>query len=100
MEGLMINRSLVAREQAASPTDTPRELTARVPAPIEQILFEDKLLIVGQDRLLERLLIALLSGDHVLLDGVPGLAQNATTTAFAQVLRRPAARTVFTPHLL
>ena len=60
----MINRPLVAREETASPTQAARELAARVPAPIEQILFEVKRLIVGQDRLLERLLIALLSGGH------------------------------------
>src|SRR5207253_2488762 len=50
MEGLMINRSLVTREQAASPTDTARELAARLPAPIEHILFAVKRLIAGQDR--------------------------------------------------
>src|SRR5256884_9893554 len=100
MEGLMINRSLVAREQAASPTDTARELAARVPAPIEQILFEVKRLIVGQDRLLERLLIALLSGGHVLLEGVPGLAKTVTVKAFAQVIGGAAGRIQFTPDLV
>src|SRR5207248_3258369 len=100
MEGLMINRSLVTREQAASPTDTARELAARVPAPIEQILFEVKRLIVGQDRLLERLLIALLSGGHVLLEGVPGLAKTVTVKAFAQVIGGAAGRIQFTPHLV
>src|SRR3989440_7319110 len=98
MEGLMINRSLVTREQAASPTDTARELAARVPAPIEQILFEVKRLIVGQDRLLERLLIALLSGGHVLLEGVPGLAKTVTVKAFAQVIGGAAGRIQFTPR--
>src|SRR5437868_13197000 len=100
MEGLMINRSLVAREQAASPTDTARELAARVPAPIEQILFEVKRLIVGQDRLLERLLIALLSGGHVLLEGVPGLAKTVTVKAFAEVLGGKSGRIQFTPDLV
>ena len=80
----MINRPQLAREEAASPTDTARELAARVPAPIEQILFEVKRLIVGQDRLLERLLIALLSGGHVLLEGVPGLAKTVTVKARGQ----------------
>src|SRR5881398_1868378 len=100
MEDFMINRSLVAREQAASPTDTARELAARVPAPIEQILFEVKRLIVGQDRLLERLLIALLSGGHVLLEGVPGLAKTVTVKAFAQVIGGAAGRIQFTPDLV
>src|SRR3989454_12703635 len=100
MEGLMINRPLAARDQVASPTDTARELAARVPAPIEQILFEVKRLIVGQDRLLERLLIALLSGGHVLLEGVPGLAKTVTVKAFAQVIGGAAGRIQFTPDLV
>src|SRR5438034_1160443 len=100
MEDLMINRSLIAREQATSPTDTARDLAARVPAPIEQILFEVKRLIVGQDRLLERLLIALLSGGHVLLEGVPGLAKTVTVKAFAQVIGGAAGRIQFTPDLV
>src|SRR5437870_12369378 len=99
MEGLMINRSLVTREQAATPTDTARDLAARVPAPIEQILFEVKRLIVGQDRLLERLLIALLSGGHVLLEGVPGLAKTVAVKSFAQVIGGSAGRIQFTPDL-
>src|SRR5437667_388377 len=99
MEDLMINRSLIAREQATSPTDTARDLAARVPAPIEQILFEVKGAMVGQDRLLERLLIALLSGGHVLLEGVPGLAKTVTVKAFARVIGGAAGRIQFTPDL-
>src|SRR5436305_6716424 len=96
----MINRPLVAREETPSPTESARELAARVPAPIEQILFEVKRLIVGQDRLLERLLIALLSGGHVLLEGVPGLAKTVTVKAFAQVIGGAAGRIQFTPDLV
>jgi len=96
----MINRPQLARDEVASPTDTARELAARVPAPIEQILFEVKRLIVGQDRLLERLLIALLSGGHVLLEGVPGLAKTVTVKAFAQVIGGAAGRIQFTPDLV
>src|SRR5207244_10195863 len=99
-EGFMINRPLVAREEAASPTQAARELAARVPAPVEQLLFEVKRLIVGQDRLLERLLVALLSGGHVLLEGVPGLAKTATVKAFAQVIGGSAGRIQFTPDLV
>jgi MoxR-like ATPase len=76
-----------------------QELAARVPAPVEQVLFEVKRLIVGQDRMLERLLIALLAGGHVLLEGVPGLAKTATVKAFAQVLGGTAGRIQFTPDL-
>src|SRR5436190_1418819 len=100
MEDLMINRSLIAREQAPSPTDTARDLAARVPAPIEQILFEVKRLIVGQDRLLERLLIALLVGGHVIIEGVPGLAKTATVKAMAEVMSGTFGRVQFTPDLV
>src|SRR5438874_8911347 len=95
----MINRPQLA-QPSASPTETARELAARVPAPIEQILFEVKRLIVGQDRLLERLLIALLAEGHVLLEGVPGLAKTVTVKAFAQVIGGAAGRIQFTPDLV
>src|SRR5881398_2874313 len=96
----MINRPQLAQPESASPTETARELAARVPAPIEQILFEVKRLIVGQDRLLERLLIALLAEGHVLLEGVPGLAKTVTVKAFAQVIGGRAGRIQFTPDLV
>jgi MoxR-like ATPase len=96
----MLNRSPQAQAEATSATQTAREYAARVPAPIEEILFEVKRLIVGQDRLLERLLIALLSGGHVLLEGVPGLAKTVTVKAFAQVLGGAAGRIQFTPDLV
>src|SRR5437762_6385985 len=96
----MINRPQLAQPESASPTETARELAARVPASIEQILFEVKRLIVGQDRLLERLLIALLAEGHVLLEGVPGLAKTVTVKAFAQVSGGAAGRIQFTPDLV
>jgi MoxR-like ATPase len=83
-----------------NPAAAAREYAARVPAPIEQILFEVKRLIVGQDRLLERLLIALLAEGHVLLEGVPGLAKTVTVKAFARVIGGLAGRIQFTPDLV
>ena len=50
---------------------TPREA-------LEEALYEIKRVIVGQDAMLERLLVALLAGGHVLLEGVPGLAKTLT----------------------
>jgi len=76
-----------------------REYAARVPAPVEQVLFEVKRLIVGQDRMLERLLVALLARGHVLLEGVPGLAKTETVKSFAKVLGGTAGRVQFTPDL-
>jgi MoxR-like ATPase len=77
-----------------------RQYAARVPAQVEQLLFEVKRLIVGQDRMLERILVALLAGGHVLLEGVPGLAKTATIKAFAQAIGGQAGRIQFTPDLV
>src|SRR5256886_14697689 len=67
---------------------------------VEQLMFEVKRLIVGQDQLIERLLVALLAGGHVLLEGVPGLAKTATVRALAQVVGGTFGRVQFTPDLV
>jgi MoxR-like ATPase len=56
--------------------------------------------IIGQHALIERLLMGLLAGGHVLLEGVPGLAKTATVNALAQCLHLKFARVQFTPDLL
>jgi MoxR-like ATPase len=56
--------------------------------------------IVGQERLLDRLLVALLSDGHVLLEGVPGLAKTKALTALTQVLDAQMSRVQFTPDIL
>ncbi len=53
---------------------------------MEQVLFEVKRLIVGQDHVVERLLVALLARGHVLLEGVPWLAKTAMIKALAQTV--------------
>jgi len=68
--------------------------------PLENALFELKRLIVGQERLLERLLVALLVGGHVIIEGVPGLAKTATVKALAEVLGGTFGRIQFTPDLV
>jgi MoxR-like ATPase len=73
---------------------------ARVPRPVEQLLFEVRKIIVGQDRLLERILVALLSGGHILVEGVPGLAKTATVRAFAAAIGGKFGRIQFTPDLV
>jgi MoxR-like ATPase len=73
---------------------------ARVPKPVEQLLFEVRKIIVGQDRLLERILVALLSGGHILVEGVPGLAKTATVRAFAAAIGGKFGRIQFTPDLV
>ena len=57
-------------------------------------------LVVGQRPLLERLVIALLAGGHVLIEGVPGLAKTRAVRALAQALDLPFRRIQFTPDLL
>ena len=55
-------------------------------AGLQDALYELKRVIVGQDAMLERLLVALLAGGHVLLEGVPGLAKTLTIKTVADVL--------------
>src|SRR5215213_2601755 len=64
-------------------------------AALEGALFEVKRVIVGQEGMLERLLVALLAGGHVLLEGVPGLAKTV-----ADVLGGSFKRLQFTPDLV
>src|SRR3712207_553129 len=59
-----------------------------------------KRVIVGQDAMLERLVVALLTGGHVLLEGVPGLAKTLTVKTLAQVLGGSFRRIQFTPDLV
>jgi MoxR-like ATPase len=72
----------------------------RSSAMMEEVLFELRRLIVGQDHLLECLLVALLARGHVLLEGVPGLAKTATVKALARVAGGSFGRIQFTPDLV
>jgi MoxR-like ATPase len=67
---------------------------------IETALFEMKRVIVGQDAMLERVLVALLSSGHLLLEGVPGLAKTLTIKTLANVLGGTFQRIQFTPDLV
>src|SRR3954467_9936814 len=67
---------------------------------LEEALYEIKRVIVGQDAMLERLIVALLAGGHVLLEGVPGLAKTLTVRTLAQVVGGSFARVQFTPDLV
>ncbi len=67
---------------------------------MEQILYEVKKVIVGQDHLLERVLIALLSEGHLLVEGVPGLAKTLTVKTLAAAIRGIFKRIQFTPDLV
>ena len=67
---------------------------------LQQVLHEIKRVIVGQDAMLERLLVSLLAGGHVLLEGVPGLAKTLTVKTLAAVLGGSYNRIQFTPDLV
>ncbi|MFN7444430.1 MAG: AAA family ATPase [Curvibacter sp.] len=71
--------------------------TARL---MEQILYEVKRVVVGQDRFLERVMVALLAQGHLLVEGVPGLAKTLTIKTLAQVMRGQFRRIQFTPDLV
>src|SRR5579871_1769407 len=67
---------------------------------LQEALHEVKRIIVGQDAMLERLLVSLLAGGHVLLEGVPGLAKTLTVKTLAAVLGGSFRRIQFTPDLV
>lgn len=67
---------------------------------MEQVLFEVKRVIVGQDHLLENVLIALLARGHLLVEGMPGLAKTLTVNTLAQALQAQYKRIQFTPDLM
>jgi MoxR-like ATPase len=67
---------------------------------LSAVLHEAKRVVIGQDAMLERVLVALLAGGHVLLEGVPGLAKTLTVRTLAQALGGTFSRVQFTPDLV
>jgi MoxR-like ATPase len=67
---------------------------------LSEVLAELQRVIVGQERVLERVLVALLVGGHCLLEGVPGIGKTLTVSTLAQTLGGTFARIQFTPDLL
>ena len=67
---------------------------------MEQILYEVKRVVVGQDRFLERVMVAMLAGGHLLVEGVPGLAKTLTVKTLADVVQGRFKRIQFTPDLV
>src|ERR687895_1857033 len=77
--------------------------SAQRPAPsalLERALFEIKRVVVGQDQMVERMLVGLLSKGHVLLEGVPGVAKTLAVETFARVVGGTFSRLQFTPDLV
>jgi MoxR-like ATPase len=94
-------------KSAAARADSPRQARTAADGPAidgratsEAVLFEIRRVIVGQDAMLERVLVALLAGGHLLLEGVPGLAKTLTIKTLADVLHASFRRIQFTPDLV
>jgi len=73
---------------------------ANVATLMEQILYEVKKVVVGQDRFLERVLVAMLAQGHLLVEGVPGLAKTLTVKTLARTFKGEFGRIQFTPDLV
>ena len=67
---------------------------------MEQILYEVKRVVVGQDKFLERMMVAMLAQGHLLVEGVPGLAKTLTVKTLARVVQGSFKRIQFTPDLV
>lgn len=67
---------------------------------MEQILYEVKRVVVGQDKFLERVMVAMLAQGHLLVEGVPGLAKTLTVKTLANTMRGQFKRIQFTPDLV
>ena len=85
---------------STSQPDVPVPPPADVQERLESALFEIRRVIAGQDAMLERVLVCLLSGGHLLIEGVPGLAKTLTVKTTASVLGGSFQRVQFTPDLV
>jgi len=81
-------------------TEIAQKAAPAIAAQMEQILYEVKKVVVGQDRFLERVLVALLARGHLLVEGVPGLAKTLTINTLAQAIQGSFKRIQFTPDLV
>ncbi|MGH9210396.1 MAG: AAA family ATPase [Acidimicrobiales bacterium] len=79
---------------------SPSEQTTDDATLLEQTLFEVKKVIVGQERVVERMLVALVADGHVLLEGLPGLAKTLAAETLATVVGGSFGRVQFTPDLM
>jgi MoxR-like ATPase len=86
--------------QAPSDIRDINELVQRESAFVDALVSETNRVIVGQKGMVERLLVGLLTGGHVLLEGVPGLAKTLTVRTLADALQAEFKRIQFTPDLL
>jgi MoxR-like ATPase len=94
-------RTLAGVTAASAPPAPDQPVPPSVDAArLERAMFEIKRVIVGQDRLVERMLVGLLARGHVLLEGVPGVAKTLAVETLARVVGGSFARLQFTPDLV
>src|SRR4026208_1829371 len=79
---------------------SPLRKTSAEPDALERALMEVKKVVVGQDRMVERILVALLARGHCLLEGVPGIAKSLAGATHARVVGGSSVRLQFTPDLV
>ena len=84
----------------APKTETQAHTPAQDATQLERTLFEVKRVIVGQDRMVERMLVCLLARGHCLLEGVPGVAKTLAVETLATVVGGSFSRIQFTPDLV
>jgi MoxR-like ATPase len=89
-------------DAAAHPSSatTAQQSAEAASALMQNILYEVKRVVVGQDHFLERVMVALLAQGHLLVEGVPGLAKTLTVKTLASTLRGSFKRIQFTPDLV
>ena len=101
-QGSGANTQQSAGANMRKPGDTPAK--AYDPADdvrlLERAIYEVKRVIVGQDLLVERMLVGVLARGHVLLEGVPGVAKTLAVETFAKVVGGSFSRVQFTPDLV
>ena len=86
----------MTEQQSAAPNSTP----AADAAALERVMFEVKRVIVGQERLVERMVVSVLAQGHCLLEGVPGVAKTLAVETLARTVSGSFARLQFTPDLV
>ncbi|MBI2709606.1 MAG: AAA family ATPase [Actinobacteria bacterium] len=97
MPTMSIDHATTAHPLPHARTESPSPTTEQV---LETALFEAKRILVGQDRMLERLFVCWLARGHCLLEGAPGLAKTLAAETVAQILGGSFNRIQFTPDLV
>jgi MoxR-like ATPase len=94
------SRRKLKRQGRDSVSAPPPHTPAADASALERVLFEVKRVIVGQERLVERMMVSLLAQGHCLLEGVPGVAKTLAVETLARTVTGSFSRLQFTPDLV